>query len=303
MKFNEAIKECKDVNPLSDRTEPLTTVVRDFRNLIHPGRIKRLEQNIDSNSAQVAISLVEMIIDEVREKRQLIYGLTAEQLVAQLERDLNVVKVLEHFTQDIQETELEKLLLKIIPDRYFELLNEEPDPYTDETLEALQKCFHKVFENVPEEIKTKVMQRHIWILKNEASYKIDLYENIFFKNPYFKHVPISSDRKFIKDRLFALVSDAGDLGDFSHKFSNIAPYLDDNEIENFSSRVLRGYARKEEIDDFWIWQNYAEMKQEHQCKFIEIIGRRQKNRFLSDEANTKLQELKIYLESGDELPF
>ena len=79
--------------------------------------------------------------------------------------------------------------------------------------------------------------------------------------------------------------------------------MDDNEIENFSSRVLRGYARKEEIDDFWIWQNYTEMKQEHQCKFIEIIGRHQKNRFLSDEANTKLQELKIYLESGDELPF
>ena len=192
--FNEAIKECREVNLLSDRTEPLTIVVKDFRNLIHPGRIKRLEQNVDSNSAQVAISLAEMILEEVREKRQSIYGLTSEQLVTQLERDLNVVKVLEHFTADMQETELEKLLLKIIPDRYFDLLNEEPDPYTDEILEALQKCFHQVFESVSDSVKKKVMQRHLWILKNEGSYKIDLYENLFFKNAYFQYIPNDSDR-------------------------------------------------------------------------------------------------------------
>lgn len=297
LQFNQAIKECKEVNLLSDRTEPLTTIVKDFRNLIHPGRIKRLEQNVDSNSAQVAISLTEMIIEEVRQKRQAIYGLTAEQLVTQLERDLNVVKVLEHFTADMQETELEKLLLKIIPDRYFELLNEEPNPYTDKTLEALQKCFHRVFENVSDGVKKKIMQRHLWILKNEGSYKIDLYENLFFKNSYFQYIPNSSDRKFIKDRLIALVSDAGDLGDFSHKFSTIGPYLDDDEIDNFSSRVIRGFTRKEDITDYWIWQNYSILTQNHQQTFMEAIERRVKNIFSSKEEKTKLKGLRSYLES------
>lgn len=296
LKFNEAIKECRGVNLLSDKTESITTVVKDFRNLIHPGRIKRLEQNVDSNSAQVAISLAEMILDEVREKRQSIYGLTSEQLVTQLERDLNVVKVLEHFTAGMQEIELEKLLLKVIPDRYFEHLNQDPNPYTDETLEALQECFHQVFENVADEVKTKVMRRHLWILRNEGSYKIDLYENVFFKNSYFKYIPNSSDRKFIKDRFFALVSDAGDLGDLSHKFSTIGPYLDDDEIENFSARVLRGFTR-EDITSFWIWENYSILKQEHQQKFMEALEKQKAYLFSSGEVKTKLKDLKSYLES------
>lgn len=302
LKFNEAIKECKEVGLLSNRSESLTTVVKDFRNLIHPGRIKRLAQNVDRNSAQIAISLVELIIEDVREKRQSIYGLTAEQFVTQLERDPNVVKVLEHFTKDMQETELEKLLLKIIPDSYFEYLNEESDSYTRKTLKALQECFHKIFENVSDEVKTKVMQRHIWILKNEGSYKINFYENYFFKNSYFEYIPNGSDRKFIKDRLFALVSDTSDLGDIIHKFDSIGAYLDDDEIVNFSYRVLNCYIETGQIDKYWIWLNYEEMKPDHQRKFIETIDK--PRTFLIDEAMTKLKDLKNFILSAEnDLPF
>ncbi|MCH8011025.1 MAG: hypothetical protein IIA61_03600 [Candidatus Marinimicrobia bacterium] len=304
LKFNEAIKACKEAGLLSNRSEPLTIVVKDFRNLIHPGRIKRLAQNVDRNSAQIAISLVKMIIKEVRDKRQSLYGLTAEQFVTQLERDPNVVKVLEHFTRDMQEAELEKLLLKIIPDSYFELMKEESNPVTDEIIDALQICFHRIFENVSIKVKTKVMQRHIWILKNEGSYKINFYENYFFKNFYFEYIPNGSDRKFIKDRLFALVSYTSGLGDFNHKFDHIGAYLDDDEIVNFSNRVLNCYIKTEEIDKYWIWINYDEMKSDHQRKFIETIDKPRTTFFLSDEAKTKLQDLKnTILSDENDLPF
>ena len=244
LSFNEAIKECREANFITDRTASLTSVVRDFRNLIHPGRMKRLAEKIDGNSAQVAISLVEMTIEEVRERKRSVYGLTAEQLVAQLERDLNVIKVLGHFTSDMQEIELERLLLKINPERYFELLNEEPDPYIDEILVALQKCYHQVFDSVSEDVKTKVMHKYIRILKTEGSHTIDIYEDVFYKNDYLTFISSELDRKFIKDRLFGLISDVRDLGQLSHKFTNIGFYLDDDEATNFTRRALDSYLRE-----------------------------------------------------------
>jgi hypothetical protein len=39
---------------LSQETENLTTVVRQYRNLIHPGRVKRLEKTVDKSGAVVA---------------------------------------------------------------------------------------------------------------------------------------------------------------------------------------------------------------------------------------------------------
>src|SRR5207302_1122828 len=56
--FRKAIPAGRKEGILSERTEQMTIVVKDYRNLIHPGRILRLGEEVDAEGATVALSLV-----------------------------------------------------------------------------------------------------------------------------------------------------------------------------------------------------------------------------------------------------
>src|SRR5947209_3270960 len=60
LKFDlgKAITACRDEGILTEETVNLCTVVRQYRNLIHPGRVKRLSVEVDEQRATVAFSLV-----------------------------------------------------------------------------------------------------------------------------------------------------------------------------------------------------------------------------------------------------
>ncbi|HVA89532.1 MAG TPA: hypothetical protein VNL71_06790, partial [Chloroflexota bacterium] len=49
--LGSAIKLCKEHKIVSERSEQLSTVIKDYRNLIHPGRVIRLEESVEENTA------------------------------------------------------------------------------------------------------------------------------------------------------------------------------------------------------------------------------------------------------------
>src|SRR5262249_17012038 len=80
MDLHKGIDACLAEGVLTSKTAQLSVVVKDYRNLIHPGRSVRLSEKVDENSAKVAQALVEMIVAEVAKKKSEKYGNTAEQL-------------------------------------------------------------------------------------------------------------------------------------------------------------------------------------------------------------------------------
>jgi hypothetical protein len=97
-------------------------VIKEYRNLIHPGRIIRLKEKVNSNSAQVACSLVDIVIDEISSKKYENYGYTAEQIIQKLERDSSVNAIIIHLLKSLNPIEIERLLLKVLPEKYLEWL-------------------------------------------------------------------------------------------------------------------------------------------------------------------------------------
>jgi hypothetical protein len=81
MMLGDAADACKTEGVLSQKAYDLSSVIRAYRNLIHPGRVIRLGEKIDRNSAVVARALVDIVIDEVVAARKKVYGFTAEQLL------------------------------------------------------------------------------------------------------------------------------------------------------------------------------------------------------------------------------
>src|SRR2546423_1015687 len=97
MDLAEAVTICKLEKVISDRSADLSSVIRSYRNLIHPGRLVRLnEEQPSQGSGRIAIALVELIVEDVAKVRRAAFGLTAEQILSKLERDANCLPILKH---------------------------------------------------------------------------------------------------------------------------------------------------------------------------------------------------------------
>jgi hypothetical protein len=81
---------------ITPQTARLSTVVRNYRNLIHPGREYRLKEKVNIHAATVAFHLVDLVIEEVSEKYATKLGYTAEQVINKVKMDPSCVSLFRH---------------------------------------------------------------------------------------------------------------------------------------------------------------------------------------------------------------
>lgn len=205
MQLGELINACQAEKALSGKTVALSTVVQSYRNLIHPGRSIRLEETPTRSTAVVAGELIQIIVEEISTKRREQYGFTAAQIVAKLERDESALAIHEHFLREVPEPELERLLLKTIPERYFTIDTRSSDSWSESdsaTLEALVTCFHSAFDMAPIETKKKVTRHFVEIVKQDEEYRVLTYEARFFRALHLKYLS-ATDAKLVKQHLLS----------------------------------------------------------------------------------------------------
>ncbi len=114
MELGPIISACKDEKIITERTADLSSVIRSYRNLIHPGRVIRLNEKIDKKSASIAKALVDVVADEVATAKAVSYGFTAEQIANKIENDSSALAVLAHFLKETNELERERLVRDVV---------------------------------------------------------------------------------------------------------------------------------------------------------------------------------------------
>jgi hypothetical protein len=201
MRLFEIINVCKSEHILSNKAADLSHVIREYRNLIHPEKVRRLGETVDENGAIVARALVRMVVEEVGTKRGEIYGYTAEQIVTKIVRDPSVFPILGHLLKSMKAFELKRLLLKVLPNRYFEIVDPENVPDgavpSKSTLAALEGCFRLAFELVSDEVRQEVAKAFVRILKEESAEVVATYETAFFRGKDLKYYP-AEDEQMVK---------------------------------------------------------------------------------------------------------
>lgn len=102
-----------NVKLISDTSKTFTTIIREYRNLIHPGVEYRKQISPDKNKANISKSLVMMIIEEIRTNYIDRLGYTCEQAIKKVYNDKNSKTLFDHIISNMSGVEKIKLYKKI----------------------------------------------------------------------------------------------------------------------------------------------------------------------------------------------
>jgi len=211
MTLDKLIEACKAEKVISVRVAELSTVVRSYRNLIHPARVVRLNEKVDANGAKVAHALTEMIVSELSEQRKTSYGYTAKQILEKIEKDSSTPVIFDDILKRINRHEQEKLLI-LIPLKYANEYQRQQHPLISENEQyeiyvhctTLANCFHLVFDVVADEIKKKIATRFAQIIRDGSEPEIRMYAKVFFESNHIKYLSPEDEKivhKYIVHRI------------------------------------------------------------------------------------------------------
>ena len=197
MDLGKAVKLAAEKSIISKKSAALSSVIKEYRNLIHPGRSIRMSETTSAASARIAESLVEMILAEIEGRKRSNYGYTAEQIVSKVERDPAAGVLLKHLLKDVNPYEMERLLLDVVPNKYMNPGN----PFFPEThhfTQMLVLLFRVAYEQTDKQLQARVAQRFVTVLKEEATTFIFRYSRAFFQMSDLQHLSID-EGQLVKD--------------------------------------------------------------------------------------------------------
>ena len=177
--LNEAIDACRTMGAISPTSADLCSVVRDYRNLIHPGRAVRTGVEVDQKTATVAQTLIDIVLRDVARLREQKFGYTAEQILTKIERDASAASILGDLLKRTPPKEVKRLVLKAIPDRYVEL-DMEPGPYEEE-LAQLSRGYRAVLAASSKAIRVAAAKEFVRVLREEGGGEIGMYKAALFR--------------------------------------------------------------------------------------------------------------------------
>ncbi len=246
MQLSEVISSCKQEKIISERAADLSSVLRSYRNLIHPGRLVRLQESLpDETSADVARALVKMIVTEVAQKRRSVVGLTADQVISKVLRDHNANSILRHILNEVSDKQRRRLLLDLFPVEYERACE---DSFADQ--DRLEVAFRTVLETSSEDIKREVAAAAVAIIREADGDRVERYIAAFFTATDLRFV-LEKDRPMVVDHLLSMGS--GDRQLLYQKkieiWSGLSDYLTKDNIGKWINEYVRAilYSREKSI--------------------------------------------------------
>lgn len=247
MSLTDLIDACTKQGALTTKTSELSGAIRSYRNLIHPGRAKRLNEVADQDGARIVAALVGIIVREVSAKQEEEFGLTAEQLLQKFEDDPLAFGIAAHLLKEARPEEVERLLLRVLPDRYFYLLQATGFDFGDDdfdyaaALQALEKLYREAFDAAADETKAKAIKRFAAVLREETGTKVQAYEDKFFRASDLSYAT-DRDRRLIKDHFFSRTKDKPLSLDHIACYDGLAGQIAAGEVPKFADPLIRTIA-------------------------------------------------------------
>ena len=236
--LGSAISIAKENSIISERTASLSSVIQGYRNLIHPGRKIRLQESISNETSQIAKSVVDIIINDLAEKRKINYGFTAEQIVSKLERDASSKSIIPHLLEETQQAEIERLLVDLLPQAYLDSYNTDDEYFMSPHFSInYESCFKAGYEKLDEQRKKVVAKWFVHLIKEGGEDEVFTFGIGFFSASMLVNMS-KNGQKIVKEYL---------IGNFANKISSsfitamggIGPFLENSDILPFVDPLVQ----------------------------------------------------------------
>lgn len=114
MSLGDLIELAKEKELIDAKIMSLSAVVKNYRNLIHPGREVRLKEQFDKETANVSISLVRLILKDIKSNYLEKYGYSAKELIQKIINDSVSIGIFEELVKKLSYPEKLKLLNNLV---------------------------------------------------------------------------------------------------------------------------------------------------------------------------------------------
>lgn len=234
----EAITIALNEGVISKTTSELCSVVRAYRNLIHPGRVVRTnEPPPGQGSATIAFQLVDVITNELSRELQKRVGLTAEQVLSKVERDPRSVRVLNHLLVRFDENQRRRLLLDVFPAAHarFQGGTEWDDP---EAAARISEAHRIVFDGAEEATKRAFLSEFVRILKEEDGHRVETTSTAFFRGKDLAYVEVEQ-RALVLAHLLDISPKTHSAAATVRQLEGIERYLDAGQVNLWLDPLVR----------------------------------------------------------------
>ena len=128
MQLAELIRAGTDEGALSQETASLCHVLKQYRNLIHPGRLAREGESVDLSQAEVAEKLVQRVVTDVGRRASARPEWAADHVLEAVTIACGDPAVIDRKLTALSASELERLLVAVIPDCFAERFDTHGSP-------------------------------------------------------------------------------------------------------------------------------------------------------------------------------
>lgn len=176
MGLDDLLKVAGNMNLLPPDAIKLCDLVKDYRNLVHPGRELRFPAAVDSDRSQLVGDLVRIVVRGLsqRDISEGEYG--AEHVVAALINDENATNIIDHLVTSLSPRERNKLLP--ILSRILARIDTAEVPWWAK--ESLRKCYRVARQKADGTSRRRVLTSLIDTMKRGEDNTVrNLFENCF----------------------------------------------------------------------------------------------------------------------------
>jgi hypothetical protein len=243
--LGQLISAARAQNVLSQQASDLASVVKTYRNLIHPGRLTRLGERIDGDTATIASALVELVAREVAERKRGTYGYTAQQILTKIERDASSLAILGDLLRSTKDREVERLLIELLPARYLELSAVEPDDESTipATLRRLRRAHRMAFDATTAEVRQRTAGHYARVLREEAGFEVWTYETALFQARDLA-LMTPEDAQLARRHLLASLGSTP-LGELTESLTGIGADLAEDEVATVVDAYIKAVAARD----------------------------------------------------------
>jgi hypothetical protein len=233
----DAITRCESLGEISETAAKLCSAVKDYRNLIHPGKVVRDSvAPPDQNNAVIVTALVGKITQEVAAKRNARSGFTAEQLLRKVELDTGAIAIVPHLLRQMRTQEKARLLLEVLPTAYARHSTYEDFDFDEAVLTRISAAYRLTLSDSPEHAEATARKFYNLMVSGDST-EIFRHSRAFFRANEIQHLE-PQERAAVVDYLIDSVVPLQDEDDFSQT-TGIGPFLNVSNFAQYLAPVLR----------------------------------------------------------------